>query len=125
MPVPKSRVEYPEGVCVKTEKGYYYIGKKFRYSIKSQRVLESWRFNVLGSSEAAVKHYTVSSKPLGFRAGTLIKNIADGKIYVISQNLRRQVTSPDILVSYGYLESQAIVVSEEEANLHDNGEVLK
>lgn len=123
--LPTSRVDYPEGVCVKTEKGHFYIGKKYRHPIKTQRVLDSWRFDVLASTEAAVAHLLVSRSPLGFRAGTVIQNIADSRIFVISKNQKRLVVNPDVLYNYGYTLDDVLVVSEEEANLHGFGEVLK
>jgi len=59
---------------------------------------------------------------LGFRDGTLIKNIADGKMYLISQNKRRQIVDPDTFNKYGLNRSEVIEVSDSETNMHDVGE---
>jgi hypothetical protein len=61
---------------------------------------------------------------LGFRDGTLIKNIADGKIYLISQNKRRHIVSPDSFITYGLDRSKVIEVSEAETNMHEIGDNL-
>jgi hypothetical protein len=61
---------------------------------------------------------------LGFRDGTLIKNIADGKIYLVSQNKRRHVVTPDSFAKYGLDRSSIVEVSESETNMHDLGENL-
>jgi hypothetical protein len=61
---------------------------------------------------------------LGFRDGTLIKNIADGKLYLISQNKRRHIVDPDTFEKYGLNRSNIIEVSESESNMHELGETL-
>ena len=61
---------------------------------------------------------------LGFRDGTLIKNIADGKMYLVSQNKRRHIVDPDSFDRYGLDRNQVIEVSELEAAAHDLGDNL-
>jgi hypothetical protein len=61
---------------------------------------------------------------LGFRDGTLIKNIADGRIYLVSQNKLRHVVDPDSFTRYGLDRSKVIEVSETEVSAHDLGEKL-
>jgi len=61
---------------------------------------------------------------LGFRDGTLIKNIADGKIYLLSQNKLRHIVDPDSFDKYGLDRSKVIEVSEAEKQAHDLGEQL-
>jgi len=121
--VPSSRTDYPFGLCIKTESGYFLIREKSRFRLPTQRVVDSWRFDVVESSEAAVKHLKILSK-VGFRDGTVIKNIANGKVYLISQNKRRHVVSPDVFMKFGLKSENTIIVSEEETNLHEDGEVL-
>lgn len=79
--------------------------------------------NVVQATESAVKHYLLTGK-LGFRDGTLIYNWGDGKIYLISKNLRRQLTSPDALLKYGIDRNKIVEASDEEAELQKLGEVL-
>lgn len=114
---------FPSGLAVKTEKATYWIKDGKRFRLISDRAEKSWSFLTVNATESAVSAMKVVGK-LGFRDGTLIKNIADGKIYLISQNKRRHVVSPDSFDSYGLDRSNIIEVSEDEANMHDIGENL-
>jgi hypothetical protein len=78
---------------------------------------------VIKTTEAALAKYPVL-KSLGFRDGTVIKDIVDSKIYVISRSLRRLIDDPDALARLGKDESQALLVSHKEALLHREGEVF-
>jgi hypothetical protein len=120
---PTTPQEYPTGTCVKTEKGVFWIKDSSRFRIKSQRVLDSWTFQVLPSTEAACAGYKVKGV-LGFRDGTLIQNVADGKMYVIAGNKRRHIVSPDFFTRTLFDRGRVVEVSDEETNLHNDGEVL-
>jgi hypothetical protein len=122
--VPTTPTNYPYGLCLETESGFFLMREKVRFRIPSVRVLESWRFDVIQSSESAIKHVKVAGK-VGFRDGTLISNIADNKHYLISQNNRRLIVNPDAFEKYGLNWGNVILVSDEEANLHKDGEALK
>lgn len=125
--LPTTPVEYPHGTCVKTEKGTYLIqeGKtKVRLRVPTQRILDSWKFDrVVLTTEKALSQYKVYGR-LGFRDGSLIYNIADGRIYLISKNKRRHITSPDALDRIGAKTSDALAVSDFEVNLQQEGEVI-
>jgi len=120
--LPTTPVEYPYGSFVKTEKGYYYIGAPGkRYRFISKRVLDSWSpHRVIETTEAAVSKYRVVAK-MGFRNGSLIHNIADGKIYYIESNKRRHVTSPDVLERLGASKEDVVSVSLAEIKLQEPG----
>lgn len=75
------------------------------------------------TTDDAIKHYRLVAK-LGFRDGSLIHNVADGKIYLISNNKRRHITSPDTLDLLGVNRESAVDVSEFEVNLQELGEPL-
>lgn len=123
--LPTNPVEYPVGSFVKTEAGYFYIsGKTKRIRILTNRVLDSWKpHRVITTTEAAVKNYKAWGK-LPFRNGSLIHNIADGKIYLVESGKRRHITSPDVLERLGASRNDVVSVSLEEINLHEMGEVL-
>ena len=123
---PNFPVNYPSGVCVHTDKGeYFYINGKYRHVIVGHRILNSWSFPfIIESSEYALVKYPRAA-PLGFRDGSLVTDMSDGKTYFISQRLRRPVHSPDFLRYVGLKLKDAILVSKEEINLHKDGEVLK
>jgi hypothetical protein len=122
-PVPQTRTDYPYGLFVATEAGFFLIRDKGRYRIPSTRVMTSWSAPIVSSSEAAVKHLPILGR-IGFRDGTIIQNFANGKTYLISKNKRRHITSPDIFDKFLLNKELIIVASEEEVNLHEDGEVL-
>jgi hypothetical protein len=124
--LPSKPTEYPPGLFIETEKGYFYIfSPDKRYRIITKRVLDSWNpQRVIRTTEAAVKHYRIAAK-LKFRNGSLIYNYADAKLYLISQGLRRHITSPDVLDRLFLDKKSAIRVSQDEVNLHEEGLPLK
>lgn len=123
--LPDAPVDYPSGLFIKTEKGYFYIsepGKRMR--IISERVLNSWSpQRLVYTTEAAVAKYRVVSK-IRFRNGSLIWNLADGKLYLVEGGKRRHITSPEALTRIGAQRSDALTVSLDEINLHPEGEPL-
>ncbi len=113
----------PSGLAVKTERAIYWIKDSKRYKLISDRAAKSWAFTTVNATEQAIASMKVVGK-LGFRDGTLIKNIADGKMYLISQNKKRHIVDPDSFDKYGLDRSSVIEVSEAEANMHQIGEDL-
>lgn len=122
----KNKIGYlPAGTFIRTEKGYFYIfsdTKRMRFINK--RVLHSWNpQRIVDTTEANVARYRITSK-MKFRSGTLLHNQADGKMYLVSGNKIRHITSPDILDRLGVKYKDFILVSSEEVNLHEKGEDL-
>jgi len=113
----------PSGLAVKTDKGVYWIKDTKRFKLISDRAAKSWCFTTVFATEQAVSSMKVVGK-LGFRDGTLIKNISDGKMYLVSQNKRRHIVDPDSFIKYGLDRSKVIEVSESEIIMHDLGENL-
>jgi len=118
-----SPTNFPSGLAVKTEKATYWIKDGKRFKLISDRATASWSFPTVNAAESALSSMKVAGK-LGFRDGTLIKNIADGKLYLISQNKRRHIVDPDTFRQYGLSRSNVIEVSESESNMHELGENL-
>lgn len=115
--------DYPTGVAVHTEAGVYFIKGKTKFKLYSQRAADSWRFQLLPGSLSSVAQFTYGGF-LGFRDGSLIKNVADGKIYLVSGSRRRHITSPDVFSRYGLDRREIVEVSEAETNLHKEGEPI-
>ena len=115
--------QFPSGLAVKTDKGTYWIKDGKRFKLISDRAAKSWSFTTVNATEAAVSGMKLVGK-LGFRDGTLIKNIADGKMYLVSQNKRRHIVDPDSFIKYGLDRSAVIEVSEAEINMQELGENL-
>ena len=114
---------FPSGLAVKTDKATYWIKDGKRYKLISDRAAKSWLFTTINATEAALSGIKMVGK-LGFRDGSLIKNIADGKMYLVSQNKLRHIVDPDIFNRYGLDRSNLIEVSEAEIKAHDIGENL-
>lgn len=118
-----SQTNFPSGLAVKTDSAVYWIKDNKRFKLISERAAKSWMFTTVNVTESAVAHIKVVGK-LGFRDGTLIKNIADGKMYLVSQNKKRHITSPDVFDKFGLDRSKVIEVSAFEAGVHELGDNL-
>ena len=116
-----SPTNFPSGIAVKTDKDTYWIKDGKRYRLISDRAATSWSFTTVNATEAALTGFKVAGK-LGFRDGSLIKNIADGRIYLVSQNKLRHIVDPDSFTKYGLDRSKVLEVSEAEVSAHDLGE---
>lgn len=122
--LPQTPQVYPTGICVKTEKGAYLINKDGkRYRIPTKAILDSWSFPlVVDTSEAALVKYPVAVTKLGFRDGSLLNNIADGKMYLVSGSVLRHITDPAVLARLGVTKGDAVTVSDDEINIMKFGE---
>jgi len=116
-------VDYPTDVAVHTEDGVYLIKGGMKYECYSARTAGSWRFTTVPGSIASISEFKHAGL-LGFRAGSLIKNIADGKIYLICGVERRHIQSPDVFSRYGFDRNDVIEVSQKEVALHKEGKIL-
>ena len=124
VPLSAAHIDFPSGLCVKTEDGHWYINGKFRNRLGSKRIFESWNFpRVINSTESSLAKY-VKGKKLGFRDGTLVRQMSTGKFYFISQRKRRLITNPDVLTLMGLKPSDATYAADFEINLHEEGENL-
>lgn len=118
-----SPTNFPSGLAVKTDKGIYWIKDNKRYKLISNRAWDSWTFTTVDATEASLLNFKIAGK-LGFRDGTLIKDISNGKLYLISQNKKRHIVSPDVFTKYGLNKSKVMEVSMSEAQAHELGEDL-
>lgn len=114
---------FPSGIAVKTDKAIYWIKDGKRFKLISNRAAKSWAFTTVNATEASMVNLKVAGS-LGFRDGTLIKNIADGKMYLVSQNKKRHIVSPDIFNKFGLDRGKMIEVSATEIAAHELGEDL-
>lgn len=114
---------FPSGIAVKTPSGVYWIKDGKRFKLISDRAAQSWLFTTVIAEDSALSGIKLVGK-LGFRDGTLIKNISDSKIYLISQNKRRHITDPDTFTKYGFDKNVIVEVSDYEVNVHELGDSL-
>lgn len=116
---------YPVGSAVESDGKFYYIkSSTVRMRIPSKYILQSWNFHrIIPTSEVALKNYKIMGR-LGFRSGSLIHNVADGKIYLVSENKLRHIQSPEALELIGAGKDDAVTVPDTDIKLHDIGEPL-
>jgi hypothetical protein len=110
----------PSGLIANTEKGYFYVKGKKRFRFISDRAMNSWDLPIVKTKEPMMSEFPVSGV-LGFRDGTLVKDISDGKIYLISDSKRRHVTDPDVLE---WMDSEIITAGQKEIFVHAEGDKL-
>lgn len=115
----KSKAYPISGLFYKTEKGYFYIKAGKRYKVFSERCLQSWSSSVIDIEFSNLLHIPYAGI-LGFRDGSIIHNLADGKIYIVSDNKRLHIKTPDAFPE-GWIEANKMVVSEAEIDLHKEG----
>jgi len=110
----------PSGLIAHTEKGYFYIkgGKKFK--LISERAMLSWSLPVIKTKDEMLNKLIMAGT-LGFRDGSLVKDISDGKIYLISDSKKRHITDPDVLE---WLNTEIIKAGEKEISIHSEGDKL-
>lgn len=104
----------PGGLIAKTEKGFFYIKGLKRFKFISDRAVESWNLKIVNTKEMYLQNIPVCGN-LGFRDGTLIKDISNSKIYLISENKKRHIVSPDVIHQLGYSKDDILKVSSKES----------
>ena len=124
--LPSGPVVFPSGIAVKTEKGAYFIHKDGRrYRIQSKQILDSWRFPlIVDASESSLSNYPVAVTKLAFRDGSLLHNIKDGKLYLVSEARLRHITSPDVLERLGVTRDDAMLVADSDIAIMKFGEEI-
>ena len=110
----------PSGLIAHTEKGYFYIKGLKKFKFVSERAMLSWNLPVIPTTDDKLNNFKLFGT-LGFRDGTLIKDISDGKIYLVSDSKRRHVIDPDVLE---WLDIEIIQIGQKELFVHAEGEKL-
>jgi len=59
-----------------------------------------------------------------FINGTVIKDISNGKIYLVVNSKKQHITSPDVFTKFGIDIDSILLVSHKEAELHKDGEPI-
>ncbi len=121
--IPTKPLNYPSDIAVETELAVYFIKGSSRLRFFSERCLSSWDLILVPGSEASLSKFKKAGV-LGFRPGTVVKDISDSKYYIISDNKRRHIVNPDIQEVMGLDLANAIVASSDEIKIHPEGEVL-
>lgn len=119
-PIKKYTPIVPSGLISHTEKGYFYIKGKRRFKFVSERAMLSWNLPVINTIEEKMAELLISGT-LGFRDGSLIKDISDGKMYLISDSKRRHIIDPSVLE---WINGKIIDAGQKEVLIHEEGEPL-
>lgn len=118
-------VLWPSDTVLESDSGIWLVKSNKRLKYFSDRVFQSWNY-----AAAPIRVYANSIEHLkyggviGFRGGSLLENMADGKIYLVSDNKRRHIVNPDWFEEYGFAGQPIITVSTTELQLHDEGDPL-
>jgi len=110
----------PSGLIGLNAGSFYYVKGNKRFKFISERAMKSWYLPVL-KIDAAFLNKLASGGTLGFRDGSLVKDISDGKIYLISDSKRRHVVDPDVLQ---WIDTEIIDAGQKEILVHQEGEPI-
>jgi len=113
----------PGGLIARTEKGDFLVKGNKRFKFISDRARDSWMLRIVETNELAMQNIKVAGV-IGFRDGTLIRDISSHKIYLISEYKKRHITNPDVIKSLGFDKKKVLLVSGREASIHQDGENL-
>jgi hypothetical protein len=110
----------PSGLIGLNAGSFYYVKGNKRFKFVSERAMKSWYLPVL-KIDAVFLNKLTAGGTLGFRDGSLVKDISDGKIYLISDSKRRHVVDPDVLQ---WIDTDIIEAGQKEVLVHQEGEPI-
>lgn len=113
----------PSGMIAQTEKGYFYVKGEKRFRFISDRARDSWKLHTVPTTETAMQDCKIVGI-VGFRDGTLIRDISTSKFYLIVDNKKCLIADPDYLRGLGLRKEDSILVSKKEADFQKEGEML-
>jgi hypothetical protein len=111
----------PNGVFVRDPQGAAWFIKGGKLKV-SEIHLSSWSVDPIPVTATSLLHLPEIGK-IGFRDGTLCRDFGDGRIYLISDQKRRQVRNPSTYESLGG-DRKCMSVPTEYIRVHELGEPL-
>jgi hypothetical protein len=111
-----------DGLAITDGLNTWYVKGSKRFKVFSDRAVNSWNFPVILNVNPNVLDGIEDCGVIGFRDGSLIKDIVSGKIYLVSGSKVRLITNPDTLDILG--RDKVIEVSSDEIKIHIEGEPL-
>lgn len=115
-----SNPRVPSGMIAHTEKGYFYIKGDKRFKFISDRARVSWKLREITTTESAMSDVKLSGI-IGFRDGSLIRDVSNCKTYLIADNKKMLVVDPDDLYALGFKKHEIVLVSKREADFQKEG----
>jgi len=113
----------PGGLIALTENGYFLVKGNKRFKFNSTRALNTWNLKVVKTTELAMRDVK-NAGLVGFRDGSLIRDISNNKIYLVSDYKKYLISNPDTLTVLGFKFNDILLVSSSEAELHPYGGIL-
>jgi hypothetical protein len=110
----------PSGLIAKTEKGFYYIKGNKKFKFVSEKAMTTWSLPIIETKDPMLSQF-ITAGVLGFRDGTLIKDVSDGRIYLVSDSKLRHVVEPEV---FEWLDVKVIEAGQKEVSVHEKGEIL-
>jgi hypothetical protein len=110
----------PSGLIGKNNESFYYVKGNKRFKFVSERAMKSWSLPVL-EVDAVFLNKLTQAGTLGFRDGSLVQDISDGKIYLISDSKRRHILDPYVLE---WFDAEIIKASQKEILIHAEGDPI-
>lgn len=122
-----AETEYPQGALLQdsTTGGVYFVENGNKHPIKSREVLDN-RFSywiISPQTPEELAEYKLSD-PVKFMDGTLVKDITEPAVYVISEEKRLPIPSEEIFLGLGYEWEDIVVTDTKSLEMHELGEVL-
>lgn len=111
-----------DGIAITDGLNTWYVKNSKRFKVFSDRAVKSWNFPVILNVNPTVIGNIEDGGTIGFRDGSLIKDIVSGKIYLVSGSKVRLITDPDSISILG--RDKVIEVSPEEIKIHIEGESI-
>ena len=111
-----------DGIAITDGLNTWYVKNSKRFKVFSDRAVKSWNFPVILNVNPTVIGNIEDGGTIGFRDGSLIKDIVSGKIYLVSGSKVRLITDPDSISILG--RDKVIEVSPDEIKIHIEGESI-
>jgi hypothetical protein len=119
-PVEQDLRNIPDGTAIESKGIYFYVKNGRKLRIPSLPILQSQNYpRVIKVTPQAANAIPNSAAKIGLREGSVVRDISDGKLYLISGNKARHITSPIVLSQLG--NPDAILVSNQDILLHEGG----
>lgn len=122
-PVAQDLRNIPNGTAIEADGIYFFVKGGLKYRIPSLAILESQNYpRVVKVTPKAANAIANAPARIGLREGSVVKDISDGRLYLISDNKTRHITSPIVLSQLG--NPDAILVSHKDITMHEGGKEI-
>lgn len=119
-PVEQDLENIPDGTAIEAKGIYFFVKGGMKYRIPSLSILKSQNYpRVIKVTPKSANKIPNSAAKIGLREGSVVRDISDNRIYLISGNRARHITSPIVLSQLG--NPDVILVAHSDITLHEGG----